>query len=315
MMTPVLAFAVRGVAFALGAMLLWSGGAKTLAPRTLRATIEALGIRDPFGVPAACAVTALEIALGGLLVSGTVLRAALLGVVALCSAFAVVSLVAERRSLRIPCACFGLAETRLGRATLRRASALVLVAAAAAAVAPAAGGDDTLDGVTGALGAALGFGMAGWRARQRRRIVPTGVLRVLPPGSRAPAITGRWLDDGSAAARRDFAGRDSTLLFLDPRCPVCRSVADGVAALGIASLYAVVAGEAGEARAFAESTALAPERIVLDERYRTAKRYRLNGMPAIVAVRGGCVAGAAFVREAADARRVAAIHGHAANGA
>lgn len=127
------------VGAAVGATLVLAGAAKLHDRRGVAPLLSALGVPDVWAAAARRAVPAVELGVGGLLLSGVTPRVgALLGTL-LAAAFVAVLGIAWRRGVDQPCRCLGALDRGSPRLARARALALLLAAAVAAVATPSGG--------------------------------------------------------------------------------------------------------------------------------------------------------------------------------
>lgn len=292
-------------AFAMGTLWLWAGAAKIASRHHPAATIEAFGIPRRLARWTAWTTVGMELTLGAALVNGACILTASAALALLCGVFMIASYAAFARRVDVACACFGDGKSRLGMATLRRASGIGLACVSVAAAARANGMNALSFDAARSAGASVIVCALVARARYRRVTFSGPVLQILPLGARAPRLRGHAFD--MMTTFQPPASGDGSVLFLDPHCTVCKKMAHEVASVRLPSLVAVIAGDVSAAQQFAETAGLRRECVVLDPGYQNARRYRLNGMPVIVAVRAGRIADAAWAKAVDDVVRIAAL--------
>jgi uncharacterized membrane protein YphA (DoxX/SURF4 family) len=105
-----------------------SAAGKSRHPGVLQETIRKIGFPSRLAQVAGPLVIGYEAILAVLFALGIFPQLAAVGVVALLFVFVAVSLSASRSQQVIPCNCFGVSETPLGKQTLARAVLLLLPA-------------------------------------------------------------------------------------------------------------------------------------------------------------------------------------------
>jgi peroxiredoxin len=313
--------AILGLRLGLFVVFAVSGAAKAVNRRGTRTAAADLGVPAQFAVVAGVVLPSLELAIAALLLPVATARlAAGIGAATLL-VFTVVLGVNLARGRRPACNCFGALSRKpiSGRSVARN----VLLVAAAVAVALSDGGSSVprsladasgLELLVGAVLAALTAIVAaqGWAVFHLLRQHGQLLLRVeeleqhptleaparpvpvqaqvdgLPVGTNAPefALPGLHGEMMTLAALR-ATGRPVLLLFSDPGCGPCTTLAPDIARwqrehADVLRVVLVSAGPVDKNRAKAAEHGLAE--VLLDPDVAVATAYRFNGTPGAVLV-------------------------------